>query len=220
MTRTADECVRLSIVGSWSNARPFVNVFEGFVSPSGGASRTQLLDLYAQTVLTAWIDNMLPRFTDNYTVERVDYVDLDSVEGPTGTAEVGAPASGTVVGSSSPPNIARLVTKVLGGTQRGERQGRAFMPPPAEANVTENGLIEAATIVGDNVALQSFLDDCTLQSVGIVLLAFLVVIQWPSISVPQPNKMVPDPDGVGSARGITDLLVQETVSTQRRRLRP
>lgn len=221
MPRTAPNCARYSIIGSWSNGRPVVTTMEALVVGNEAGTRAQEIEQHATVVASAWETHMMSRFTDNYSAAQLDYLDLDSLNGPTGTVFGSLPATGSQVGSSTVPQVAVLATKIIGGTTRGNRSGRFFLPPPAESQIDENGELIGAEFTALNTALQNFYDATTMLSVPpFISVANLVVVQWPSIEQAQPSKRVPDPDGVGVPVNVTDIVPAQITSTMRRRVRP
>lgn len=224
MAQTAPNVVRYSLLGRWSNSRPVITVLAYAVADDG--TRLAAVSQAAGVVRDAWQTHVMPLIADNYTLEGVSWVDLDAVDGSTGTIgpNSGLPADGGSAGlSAASPNTALLVRKNLEGAQRNTRRGRMYLPPGTEGAIDEDGLILGTQITIINAALAAFLTATTITSeVGNVVSMHQVVVHWPSIPDPEakPPPRIPDPDGVGTPTQVVSLIADQLIATQRRRVRP
>lgn len=100
--------------------------------------------------------------------------------------------AGTAGTTQLPNHCAFLITKVVSGG----RNGRMYWPGPIEANYDPSGQIAAPTRTNLNLALEQARLQLDAALVGL---------------------MVTDKNGV--SRPVTNLIVQPTIGTQRRRLR-
>lgn len=152
---TSANVVEVVLRGHWTNNQPIVNVMH-LVYGTGDAVTT------AQDCVDNWQDEIVPWNADNYTFDDARYTDKDTLTGASGVIarNVAKPYVGNAAGANSTPNCSRLVHKNIAG-QVGRRAGRMYLPPPAEADVDENGTIAGAHIVALDAALEAFKDGVT-----------------------------------------------------------
>lgn len=215
MTMTVPEVARFSILGHWTNGHAMDCVFDFQVDVSGSAEdRADVIATQAGNLVSQWQSEMVPNFADNYTVDGVHWVDLDSEDGSTGDVGVdpGEASSGGVVNASITPNVSLLVKKVITGS-RGSRSGRFYCPPTLESSIDENGVIDGAFLTPFQTSCDNFLEG-TKVSIESLEVTRMVVVHLD----PRPTPPAPD-NRVGTFSVVSALQAQSTVATQRRRLR-
>lgn len=190
---------------------PCVNVIDMSVGDIG-SSREIDCNRVAAVIMSAWSQFMLPIWTNQYVANSIDYVDLATEDGPTGTVTSTAgwavqeytwPKAGAGSSQGMPGNVSLLVTKGA-GRSRATRSGRMFLAPGPESAHNGN-VLEPAYVTTVNNALASFLDYIT-DDVTPPQPETMVVVHKPSLINPSYTK-------------VTGLTVNSIVSTQRRRLR-
>lgn len=193
----ADNLLEVVINGLWTNGRPVVNVlhFKGAAVPNV---------LQAENVRDAWQSELVGTiFTDNYTLDSIDWVDKTTLAGTKSTIppNSGLPTAGIATGESLPPGTACLVNKNIVGSV-GTRKGRMFLPPQVETVVNENGII-----AGGNVATMQLAVD-----------NFLTAIQgFDSMEMYVVHKVASPVESTVAV--VTSLQVDPLISSMRRRLR-
>lgn len=100
-------------------------------------------------------------------------------------------------GSLCPPNTAVLVRKVTGLAGRINR-GRMYLPPPVETVVGNDGLLNPSEVTNYQNGADQFLADLAASSIPMVIL---------------------HTDPAITPTAVQDLVVENKVATQRRRLR-
>lgn len=127
----------------------------------------------ANALFDYYVDNLLPVTTNQLTLDRVQlYVGDD---GPSGSVDSSrAPVPGAISSSNFTPTamsaIARKVTARLGRSGR----GRMFLPGVlGEANVDQDGTIQAVHRTALNLALFGFREDMVAAD-GIAMLPYLL----------------------------------------------
>jgi hypothetical protein len=141
------DAMRISYVHSWTNGREVVNTIDCAFDESGtGMSRAEVAEVVAEDFRNAWQDHIIGPLTDNLALVRVDYIDLNSLDGAIGSLapDPGRPTQGTTSAGSMPPNVNFIVTKVT-GSKRGVRSGRFFIAGVPEGDVNEDGVVSPAT---------------------------------------------------------------------------
>lgn len=223
MARTSPLVAQYTLKGDWSAVQELSNVIQVRLTHQVASTRGAAVAREAQIIADAWVTHALPSLANNYTLLRVEYIDLHTTSGvtgsvvPTGTPPfVGGSASAVV-----PQNVAVILTKTVAGI-RGTRAGRMFLPPPAESSVGELGQLDGPAIAGYNTIGANFLSAITIvpaEGDPHVLQAELVTVTWPTVDVARPPVKRPDPDGVGVSNTVLSLECETLVGTQRRRLR-
>lgn len=203
---------RFTIEGSYLDA-PCFNILDVYLPANGTMERPEACGAMAKVVLDAWSDCILPVMKGQYTAVAVSWLDLASATGTTGSTTSGSgddgpattwPKPGTIGGEAYTGAVATLVRK-RSMAVRGERQGRMFLPPPGEADITGNS-IGAPYLSALNTALGELLYQLgdTSEDIGT---AALVTVHDPASAV------------VPTWSPVTELSARERVSTQRRRNR-
>lgn len=192
------------------HGEPCVNILDYSIQTTEVGRETDL-DRFAAVILAAWSKNMLPIWTNQYVANSVDWVDLDSELGSTGTRTTSVgwavdeytwPKAGLGSSQGMPGNVAMLVSKG-GGRSRSTRSGRMFLAPGPESGHNGN-ILEPTYAATVNTALTAFLN-ATRSPTGVPMTETMVTVHKPSLVNP-------------SYTPVTSLTVNTTVSTQRRRV--
>jgi hypothetical protein len=188
-----------------------VNVLDFVVAPLSGVSQTrgEVINEQAGRVISAWQEHILDFLTDEYVVDGLDWADLDTLDGLQGSVSpnAGIQTAGANSTTSFPPNICYLVHK-RAGSRRGQRGGRMFLYGVGESFADDSGNIPGGSQAGINGSLNSFLEAVNFEFGNPVTQGenYLCVVNQPA-GLPV------------SAERVTQLVVDGTVSTQRRRMR-
>lgn len=211
----APSVVRFTIHGSVGQ-RPVNNVLDIVISGNAGVGRAEAIDEVAANLINQWTEVILDRTTSAYTAERISWVDLDSLDGSVGQANETEdwvwPKAGGLNGAPASGNVAILVTKVTTAS-RGSRDGRMFLPPPAEDSTAGNNLT-GAYITSLQAGTSAFLENMTNTAIGAGYQTFPTVIHTRTTGT-GANRVT---EYLGNTQ-ITNLLVNSLLATQRRRLR-
>lgn len=203
---------RFVVNGEYAS-RPVVNILDMDIGVGGSAvSRSDAIYQKAGDILNDWTENILPILDDNYLAASVSWIDLNTLDGPTGernsTDERTWPLVGTRTGQGMPGAMAFRVNKNTVAA-RGQRQGRMYLCGVQEADTDDSNpnVVAPARIAVMNTALSNFLDDINEGGGGVGdYSANLVVVHTK--------------DGVfTSASDVTALTVDTRLGTQVRRLR-
>lgn len=203
---------RFTIEGSYLGA-PCFNILDVYLPADGTMARGQACSAMAEIVLDAWAEEILPVMKGQYTAEAVSWLDLDSATGSTGSTTRGSggdgpyytwPMPGAIGGEAYTGAVATLVRK-RSIASRGQRQGRMFLPPPGEADMSGN-TIGAPYLSALNTALGMFLSKLSDPAEDIGSAALVTVHDPAGIAGPTWTE-------------VTGLSARERVSTQRRRNR-
>lgn len=146
-----------------------------------------------------WNDNVLPRQSQSYTLQRVDGIFGDaSGDIPASSSSSGAPGHDT--DQAVPQNTSVLVRKLTGVGGR-ENRGRMYVPGVTVPDVTAQGTMNTTPLANWQTAMANLL-------LGIE-------------SAAQTNRAVIfHSNGALSPTIVQNLQVQSRLATQRRRLRP
>lgn len=211
----APSVVRFTIHGTVGQ-RPVNNVLDIVISGNAGISRAEAIDEVAANLIDQWTEVILDRTTSAYFVDYVSWVDLDSLDGAVGQANATDnhtwPDNGGLNGPVASGNVAILVTKVT-TSARGTRNGRMFLPPPAEDATAGNNL-ESTYIASLQAGTSAFLENMTNTAIGAGYQTFPTVVHTRTTGT-GANRVT---EYLGNTQ-ITNLLVNSLLATQRRRLR-
>lgn len=216
-----DGICRFTVNGTFSG-RNVANIFDMRIDDSGlGPTRAERIVTQAGDIVNAWCDNILPLVANDYTFTSVSWVDLNALDGSTGSVTTGGdetlPQNGASTEDPLPPNVAALITKVAPGGGRSTRNGRTYlvglretqMDPGAPTRLTgaARGFIEAA--------MEQFSSDISNSEAGEGWDSNMVVLRTRNIAEPDEE---PNIVAVG-ADDVTAMTCDIVVATQRRRLR-
>lgn len=157
--------------------------------------------IVANSLVSAWLDSgsMNSKLDSNVTMSEVTVrLGTDGGEDLIGSAV--NTIAGTAGLSSPPPNVAVLIYK---RTARGGRRGRGRLYVPwfvGSTNMTEDGVIAAATITALATSIGTWFTALQTRNVPMYLLH-------------SPGKTTP-----GAPNEVTSLVLSNVVATQRRRL--
>jgi hypothetical protein len=159
----------------------------------------------ANDLLAAFSSNFATLIAAEYTLERVHILYQLDADNQVVVDSTNGPDAMTAAGGPLPQNNAYLVRKVTELAGRRNR-GRMYIPGIIEANVSATGIIQAATVTAMQAALNVFIQQ-------IRLVADPVLIHSCSFEDPETTCVPLPPNSVES------LQVDNTIATQRRRLR-
>jgi hypothetical protein len=200
----ASDVIQIAMLGRWSNGHPVVNVLHFRMD----APLTDVdIDGEVEDVVQNWQSQLVPEFRDNYRFEGAQYIDLRSLDGPTGVVPPvpGEPVQGGSTGTSANPGDSLLVHKRT-SSQRGVRQGRMYLPPPGVGAMDENGVIDTLTLTAINTRLAAFLANTTQEgAVG--------------GSTEEINRFLVVLHKDGTNHRVTSLQADGLIASQRRRVR-
>lgn len=120
----------------------------------------------ARDVLRAWDDHIMLLISGSYLATSVSWVDLDSLDGSTGSitsaGDISWPRPGRFGGEGMPGNVSMRFDKICGGGRRA-RNGRTYLvgvPESVTGNPTNNDL-DGPYVSDANIAGQDFLESIT-----------------------------------------------------------
>lgn len=220
MALVAPGITRFSVVGIFAG-EPVVNVLDMQIDTTGGTvSRDDAIFAVAGDILNNWTDHMLPLIGDNYSAQSVDWVDLDSSSGSTGSRSATSaetwPMPGAATSADMPGNVALLVRKNIAGG-RGRRNGRMYLvgvPEGANTDTSPNN-VQTTLRASMDTALASFLggiNDAEGPTIGVQ--RQLVVVHTQQTSAGPPPVIA-----YNGYTPVDSLTTADKFATQRRRLR-
>lgn len=158
------DIVRYSVVASLAGEL-CVNVFDVKVEPTVLGDRSDSILFVAKDILTNWTEHILPILTDVYVAQEVRWVDLDSLDGSTGSTsesdtEEWPQPGGNGASAPLPNNAYYKIRKVLDGGGRQSRSGMVRLGGATESATTPGAPnVLTATYVTDlAAAFESFKD--------------------------------------------------------------
>lgn len=194
------------------------NIWDVNISDLGiGTSRAEAIENHAGQIINAWCELILPALSSEYSFIEVSWLDLDDIDGSTGsrssTDDFTLPLPGGGSASGLVANVSVLVKKAV-SAGRSARSGRAFV-----AGYPENTTAGDANHVDPTVlaSYQGNWDDF-LDAIGEDLDG--TIVYSPDLNVVHITAR--DGDGhptEGEGIHVTALQVQSLLATQRRRLR-
>lgn len=126
MPLIAPDTARFSIVGEIAG-QDVVNILDIKFETTVGQTRAEKCAALAGDVLNQWADHILPLLCNEYTAFEVRWVDLNSVDGSTGSVNAtdGStwPEAGSAAGDPCPNNVYAKIVKTLEGKTRTQRNG-------------------------------------------------------------------------------------------------
>lgn len=168
-----DNIARFTIVGSYEG-EDCMNVFDvevDDIDPLSGPRSEELFRI-AGDIINNWSDHILPLVASGYSASEVRWVDLDTLDGTTGsrsstTAETW-PQSGGNPGAALPGNVYQKVVKRVEGKTRRERNGivRLGGVPEAATDAADGNRLSTTHIGQSNAAFEQFKDGINVQADG------------------------------------------------------
>lgn len=198
--------------------RPWAVILDMDIETTGGIeSREDAIFAVAGDIINNWVEYLLPLQDSSGSLTGVSWVDLDNLNGTTGsrsnTSEHTLPLPGGSSGGLDSSATAVLVRKELAGAGRGSRPGRMYFPGPSGSAYEDNEL-GSSSLAGWQTAFNSFFDNITDEG-GLGMAALdLCVVHTPGIS-----EYAPGDTYTATSTHVVALSVQPRVATQRRRLR-
>lgn len=178
--------------------------------------RAEMCLLMAGVLGKAWVDHIAENVVSSVTLRDVSWVDLDSATGSTGSTtdfvDVDAPQSGTNVGDMLARNTCYLIKKG-GGSQRGARSGRWYVPGINEEEAGEVN-ISAERVTQFNADLLFYLGQITDPVFDPAFSAQPVVVHTRNTGTPSAPNII-----YTGKTPITTMTCDPIMATQRRRLR-
>lgn len=116
---------RYVIIGSFVGTETATIVDVQIDTTGTSTDRANAIDDEATVIVNSWVSRLLVHQVDQWAMQTIRWVDLDSLTGSVG--EKAAAHAGTNTSPPMPGNIAALVTKRV-GSSRNTRQGRMFFP--------------------------------------------------------------------------------------------
>ena len=182
--------------------------------------RPEVCNAMGARLAFAWVAGFRQRMSDKAVIQRIDWVDLDSTEGSTGT--VGAvglplPATGQSSSSGMPGNVACRVRKNAAGP-RGSRPGSIYVVglPEDQTDLANPRDMSPAGVSAWQTAANNFMStlETPIEHDAGEYIARMVVVR----TTTPPG----DPSGEPEYRAtssVTSLSVQARIASQRRRQR-
>jgi hypothetical protein len=196
--------------------RPTANIMDMVVLPQLSTPRSDSILEVAKNLLDHWTDSTVSLMTPNSQLESVSWVDLDSLDGETGSIIEGNthtwPEPGTASGESLPASVSVLVTKVA-ASSRGKRNGRLFLTGASETWTSGNFLTLTA-LGGYQSGMTDLLEQMTETSVLATTQYFPTVVHTKNVGTPT----APIIEYQGNSQ-IHAMTVNQRVASQRRRNR-
>lgn len=209
MALVAPTICRYTVNGTMPNGVTWANIMDMEILSNEEATRSEAVVDGAATLWTAWVENIAGITCDAVTMTSVSYLDLATDDGPTGEYSGGS-ETGDLAQAPSPANVAILVRKG-GGGQRGTRPGRWYQIGTPEANADWSSLT-APWLDTVQTAFDGFLSDLISDDGA--------AHTQPVVVHTRNEGTEANPDIVYNGFTIIDqLVVQQRLATQRRRLR-
>lgn len=186
--------------------RPWVNVFDVDLSEGRPAADADIVTK-AQQLLDAYVAQIDPLVSNDWFTDSCSWVDLDSLNGTTGsindTPTNNFPNPGTSSGEAVAGSVCVLAKKSVAGG-RAARNGRTFFAGLSEASAAGQDLISTA-VAGWNTALANLAGQVNAAAGGSTC-QFGVVAQVAGQAA--------------AFNPVTAYTVETRLATMRRRLRP
>lgn len=202
-----DGVVRYSVIGNLFG-EDCVNILDVDISTGFGETREDACSDVAGDILNNWTDHILPRLSAGYEAREVRWVDLNSLDGSTGSrssTDVETwPMTGSVAENTLPNNVYVKVVKAVQAKTRTERNGTLRLGGiPESATVGSNGnTLNTTYLTGISDAFEDFKDGINGGTDNEVNLCVLHTV-----------------DGVATAKStISRFNPASTVGTLRRRM--
>jgi hypothetical protein len=199
--------------------RNVANVIDMDIDSESPSTREECIEDQADVLWNQWCDDILPNMTDGIGIASVTWVDLDTSSGSVGevttTGSNPAPQTGGATGTGWGPAMAVLVRKVI--TQgRGRKNGRMYLTGYNESLTQDGdpGALEASSVPilqGDVDAFKGNIEQDTGVDPPFYSSHWVVT-----------HVLTRDEDEhplTGDSRQISNLIVEQTLATQRRRQR-
>lgn len=198
--------------------RPWAVILDMDIETTGSNdSRDLTIFNVAGDIINNWVEYLLPLQDSSGSLTGVSWVDLDSINGITGsrsnTSEYTLPLPGGSSGGLDSSATAVLVRKELAGAGRGSRPGRMYFPGPS-GSAYEDNVLGPSSLATWQTAFDTFFDNIT-DDGGLLDYALdLCVVHTPGIDGYGPGDTYN-----ATSTHVVAMSVQPRVATQRRRLR-
>lgn len=203
---------RFTVNGTYGG-QVVANIIDMEIDTTGSIdSREDAIFAQAGILINEWSDSILEMLVPAYVATSVSWIDLNSLDGPTGnrtsTDQQTWPLGGQNAEGAMPGNVAMRVDKQTTAS-RGQRKGRMYLP----------GLSEAFTLPGT----PNTIDPAQVGPINGLLQSFLGDLEQTGTDIPNYESrmvVVHTVDGVyESDSRVTALTVNTKVGSQVRRLR-
>lgn len=151
--------VRYSLIHSLYN-QDVVNVMDvEIVAPD----RVQAAQFVSQAMIDSWVEDVMPLLSQSLAFLNVTWVDLNSLDGFTGSNSLGntatLPVNGTGSDNALPGNTCVRVRKVIAGANRRERSGTVRLAgiPESYSVAGQGNTLSTQAISGFNTGMNAFL---------------------------------------------------------------
>ena len=204
------DVIEVAVIGTLGG-RQHVNVVHLRNDEAGGNDESKARDL-----LNNWQDHMLKLQTNSYQLVRAEWRSIDRDDNNVGTLmpDPAKAVAGTNAAEGAPPNVALLIHKVTQNRPRGRRDGRIFLSGVPEAQIANNGGLEAPWLASRQADLDAFVSGVNDAGWAGNSGSGLVVLET------TPDSRVPGTHEVDlTSRAVTSLVLDPKVATQRDRLR-
>lgn len=213
----ADKVCRYTVGGVIID-RPWNCIIDMEIDTSLGiGSRNDAIFNVAGDILNNWTEFVMDGLVEEMTFDYIRWVDLDSINGSTGTrtqtSEYSLPVTGNAPAQLDSGAIAILYTKELVGAARNARTGRMYVPG-LRANATEHNQIDPATLSTRQGDIDTFLSNITDEGLIYDFTVDMCVVHTPGISEYGSGEVYE-----ATSTHVSRLSLQQRLATQRRRLR-
>lgn len=198
--------VRYSIVAELLG-QTCINIMDVTITDEGiGTSRDDAINSVAGDIINNWDDHILGNLSSDYVFTEVRWLDLDSLDGSTGsrtsTDGTTLPVAGRSSGNAMPGHTYAKIRKNLEGSSRASRRGVLRLSGLQEGYVSGNNLL-GASITALNAAFEEFKDGINGTDGGATVNC--VVVHVPRVGPP-------------STDDISSFTAESVVGTIRRRM--
>jgi len=184
-----------------------------------GVSRNTALAALVPLITGVWQDRIAALFPTFITFIGSTYLDLDSLDGQSGTQGpvAGKPVHGAGTGAALTPQVALLIHKQC-THNRNQRNGRMFLPWADETAVDNAGVVGTTTINALNTAFTNLKNDIVAAGTPLVLSTAWRVVHVEETE-PNPVPGRPPIPVAWSSSDVKSVFVDTKCATQRRRMR-
>ena len=205
--------------------RAVANVFHMKIDTTGSiAQRADAVRAMAGIFLNQWTTDIMALIGSAYTANSVAWVDLDSATGSVGAISTSGanvwPKAGSGASATLPGSVALLIRKNVSG-QRGARKGRVYLVGIDESLTVSpaNNTITTAGAAAWQAKWTAFYGNINQTDQGpLTYNARQCVAHVLTRAEPKPGQDVGVPL-TGTPVEVTSMTVDNTLATQRRRLR-
>lgn len=152
--------IRFSVVAELLG-QTCINIVDVDLDTDVGTTRSEEAFSIAGDIINNWDDHVMGNLVSDYTALRVDWVDLDSLNGSVGSRSVTSdttwPAAGRATGNAMPGHTYARIRKNIQGGGRQSRRGVLRLSGLPESYVSGNNIL-TENVTGLNAAFEQFKD--------------------------------------------------------------